>query len=844
MGTCRSCGRVTTLTSYDTGLYVVVLFIPVIPLGRKRIIEECGACRRHAVLPLADWERAKRRADDAIAAYRNAPTNSDLAEEALRACASYRNLPALLNLAPDVERNLPRDAKTLGILSVVYDGFGRTGDAERVLRLAVTNEPAEHATEKDASIADEVREMLASCLIRQGKTGEAEEHVRHVIDDAIPDRIDVLYQLAQGYQLQGNHEKALEYFGHCETINPHILQDETFVRLRNASAEKRGTAAVVSPAKIVKKAKSAESRRKLMKRAPVILALAVLAYLALAYVQGTREMVYFVNGLSRPYSVRIAGGNYTLPPFGNLPIRVKDGDVKYETVGLEGASSVAHVARVHTSLLTRPFASNAVLINPDRAALVEQSRHYYGQGLNPQTSKPSQKYFVGEEVYHFSGIDYVMEAAPHSIKADSKSSQISKQRVGLVNGNSFGLPPAYVLMAVEKELGKPAVAKAAQQHLLLEPEQREFLAVLQGAMTPQQIIDFLKPHLSERPVRLQWHRAYQEQMTSLNRDEEVEREYHELLAKQPDDSEMMYLASRVERDLTRADELCEKALTMPQPCAYAAYSLAWRHMGQGEFDKALDRARLAVKLSQGGADDFNFMVKRALLAAGHFDEAAQEYAKDRGGPVPLAIASAADEAYAHQRAHHTDRAEDALSALKSRMKQLHLGDEVIAEIDGIKANLAYADGNTAAYVGALTTPTASPEQRLMAHLTDGDVASADPDFSLIENPTWQSHLLTYIVANTAGKADLAGKHLNAATAILTKGKTEHRMFAEALNLKTNVPTEELLRQRLDGEEKLILLTALGLRKPDAREAAFALAQKLNVDRRFPHLLIKSVVGGQ
>src|SRR4051812_16732236 len=36
-GTCQFCGQVGPLASYDTTLFFVVVFLPVIPLGRKRI---------------------------------------------------------------------------------------------------------------------------------------------------------------------------------------------------------------------------------------------------------------------------------------------------------------------------------------------------------------------------------------------------------------------------------------------------------------------------------------------------------------------------------------------------------------------------------------------------------------------------------------------------------------------------------------------------------------------------------------------------------------------------------------------------------------------------------------
>src|SRR4051794_7613583 len=104
-GECQSCHRVTTLTSYDTRLYVVVVFVPIIPLGAKRIIEQCAACSRDRAMPLGDWRRALQRCNETIAAYRDHPTDPQQAEEAMRACAVFRNLNSFLGLAPTIEQN-------------------------------------------------------------------------------------------------------------------------------------------------------------------------------------------------------------------------------------------------------------------------------------------------------------------------------------------------------------------------------------------------------------------------------------------------------------------------------------------------------------------------------------------------------------------------------------------------------------------------------------------------------------------------------------------------------------------------------------------------------------------
>src|SRR5438067_26474 len=57
--TCEFCKSYGQLSSYDTTLYFVVFFLPVIPLGRKRILNQCPRCRRHRAISLKKWEEQK-----------------------------------------------------------------------------------------------------------------------------------------------------------------------------------------------------------------------------------------------------------------------------------------------------------------------------------------------------------------------------------------------------------------------------------------------------------------------------------------------------------------------------------------------------------------------------------------------------------------------------------------------------------------------------------------------------------------------------------------------------------------------------------------------------------------
>src|SRR4028119_1915496 len=56
---CGFCHRVGNLQSYDTRLWFVIVFIPVIPLGRKRIIDLCPHCTRHMAADADSYEQAR-----------------------------------------------------------------------------------------------------------------------------------------------------------------------------------------------------------------------------------------------------------------------------------------------------------------------------------------------------------------------------------------------------------------------------------------------------------------------------------------------------------------------------------------------------------------------------------------------------------------------------------------------------------------------------------------------------------------------------------------------------------------------------------------------------------------
>lgn len=77
-GPCPHCGRGVELTSCDTRLWFVVVFIPIIPLARKHIVDYCPSCTRHYALDLQKWEMSRQlEISGALDKFRTSPTPED-----------------------------------------------------------------------------------------------------------------------------------------------------------------------------------------------------------------------------------------------------------------------------------------------------------------------------------------------------------------------------------------------------------------------------------------------------------------------------------------------------------------------------------------------------------------------------------------------------------------------------------------------------------------------------------------------------------------------------------------------------------------------------------------------
>ena len=113
-GTCEHCKKEGTLRSFDTTLFFVVFFIPVLPLGKRRMIDYCPACREGRCIPLKKWREMKERAlREAREKFSNLPEDPKAAIDLMIAFASYHDRAAFEEAVPSILERFGDDPKVL-----------------------------------------------------------------------------------------------------------------------------------------------------------------------------------------------------------------------------------------------------------------------------------------------------------------------------------------------------------------------------------------------------------------------------------------------------------------------------------------------------------------------------------------------------------------------------------------------------------------------------------------------------------------------------------------------------------------------------------------------------------
>lgn len=816
-GVCEFCRRQADLVSFDTTLFVVFAFIPVIPLGKKRVIRQCSICQKLRVTSLRKWETQKaREGADVLEKLRTDPDDRDAIMRAVRFATAYQDEPLFRKVADSLAAHRTDDGEMQALLGTAYAYFSDWPAAEKSYRAALA-----------AKDDEAVREQLALCLLKQRRPEDARPFLQHVTANAKRDAAGLVYLLVLHFQGNGCHREALEVIEERDKAFPDFAKSKEYQRQRSDSTRYQDTnkkiySSALTPGKAGYQEGSWTARIPGAVAASVLLGLLAL-YLGSAAWIGHSRKVFLVNGTSQPYAVVVGGNRVNLSPQVATPVRIPEGDVQVAFADKPGLEPVS--GHIETSFWSRPFVGHTFIINPDQMAVVVQQEAFYAEANPPPAGPPT--IHLGTTFYHLPAVDYEFEPFPQTLTAP-KGGNLRKTRVSL---STPPLNPEQRLLIVLQRLEPEEQLRVCKTVLQLDPRNAPMLYWLAAQLTPEETIQFVEPHLDERPFLVYWHHVYQTLMQRAHPDTDLRPRYRKLVDETKDQPDALYLLARAEPDPDEVVKKLQQAASANPPSGYALNSLAYRALCAGEFAEARRLAKKAMPmLPDPGLT--RHVYRPALLANGDYDMLLTDLQPDLQQPAlkPSALVEM-------MRVHVIEGQKNKADQRLAEVVQLYPPEAREVARKALEAKLPCYEKNADGYLKAVgATPlfaTAFLRRQFekAAELADSDVEGRRA-----------AHGLLYLAATRAGDKTMADGQWQALLAELRKASPEERLFGEIL--EGSKPSAGGLPQRLavDPSLKRVLLAVLAQRQPGQAKELLALARRLDFQRDAYSLCLAPYLG--
>jgi len=606
---CQSCGRVATLLSFETRLWFVLLFIPVIPLGRKRITDQCSICSRHYVLPAKQWETARQtQTSDVMDQFRQSPSEESalmvhgtlLAFQQHEEAAEFRRhmlerfhhealLPA--GLALHLENNgLPDEALTLW----------------------------NRAYELDPELP-EARIGLARHRMFEGRLDDARSLLTFLEEPGAEQQYNMepLFQLSSVMQQKNQHEETLEIVQVLLKAFPNLASDRQFRKFVSKSEKAFNRQESLLPEVSHSLGKLFTSQYSSGQRWVVGLSVAlILATVGLAinneYIRRHRPLT-ILNGTGGAVSVQV-DGQPSVTVSDKHVITVSEGT---RVVSVTGTVTEQHTIDISSDYLSRWTSTPVWIINVGgEGVIVDVSVHYAVQPRKPDVRLITDAVFVRPHV------DYPFEEAPASLEVSNSISVRTKTVLSWFDpGASAGgnLAGYLTLTTYNAQQAMEFATRKLRRH----PEDEQLLAFLAGDLQPGQRADLqplLEENLKHRPVLINWHRMYQDLPAVSVRYETLIARYDAMLAEEPKNAALLYLRGRIDADDDEQRRFVRLAGEADPEFPWPNFAAGYDAMCSGRWEDSLE---LLQRAGEQGFPAEQLAGRRhfLMMALGQFKEA-------------------------------------------------------------------------------------------------------------------------------------------------------------------------------------------------------------------------------
>ena len=832
MGTCQHCGSSGRLESYTTRLYFVIVFIPILPLKRVRIIDRCLSCGRHWIVNPEQFEMARQLAvSGALEKFRDHPSE----ETALTAHAqliSFHMHEEADKFRESMLDQFPESAEIRTGLATHLEQMGRWHEAtplyERAFELKPEFPPARqgmafrHMNKVELDKAFELLDFLL-------KPGAGQSY-----------HLGPLETLAYEYQKRCNYERVLQICDHLLKELPEAAENLHFRKLVTQSERSLRRPNSILPPKSFSFSGLFDSKRgahepwvRWTAFGCVAATLFAIGMLALNEYHRTHRTLYLINGFVQPAQISI-DGRPSLDVTDRTPIVLSEGRHR---IDITGPITKQDEISLQTDYWSRWTKSPIWVFNVGTVApVIENTLHY---SVIPQTPK---RRFLSESEFNFvPHADYVFTAPPQSMKLSSHNETITKIAI-----ERAVYPPSTVFAGLQQTKHLDIAMTFAEGHLNRNPNDASLLLLYvdkaeSSEKLQQRVVDFLKAGLWRSPISVIWHRSYTGLKPIASNEPQMAEEYDEHLKQDPDNPTLLYLRGRVSAN--RADQLRYYHLANeknPQ-LGWPGYALAADAANRGDWLEAkrfCDQSQNVLRL------DPSFKALRHVIqiANGEAAELVREYQQQQSGQdyvnvvgsiFYLVDALASQQKFAEARQAVRQWMSVMYSPSPPAETQAYFDtvlDYVCEDLDGLRRSR-----NRAA------------SESFSEYLCHSLLALGEPDAAV--KLQWAEHMLqessgmlvVSLAYSLAGNQTEADRWLSQACEQLKKSGSHQQRVALLLE-SPHAPTDGELDQALSGVRDASTLNAIMARRfPDRKSELNERAKRLNVSRLPPYLLVKMAV---
>jgi tetratricopeptide (TPR) repeat protein len=827
-GFCEACQASGQLESYETRLWFVILFIPVIPLKRLKIIDQCPRCSRHFAFNPDEWESARQLSvSDSLTKYRQSPN----VEGALQVHA------AMLSFHMSSEANEFREAALLAHPRNPELLRGLASHLQQFSQYQTSQELFDQAFELDPENPFGRTQRALHLLDQPDQLDEVWELVRFLMEPGAGQVYDlaVLDLLAQRYQALGNHERALVILQHLLTEFPAAAENHEVRKLVAASERALGRTTSVLPRRRFSLREVFDSRGgkyPAWMRWTAFLSLSALVLIlgmaGLNEYYRRHRTLYLVNAFGQPAQFTIDAG----PAIEVVDQRKVDLPEGRHRIAVTGPLAEAAEINMETPYFSRWTNDPIWIFNPGNAGLVIRHDLHYAAA-----PRPAQSTRLDGEIQYVPHVDYPFTSPPRSLRLDNRNSVVKKVGVEVES-----VDPA-MYFPILARTAPPAVALSyAESFLRRYSRHQELLDGYLGSCRGQQIdqaVSFLRSGLWNEPLSIEWHRTYQDLPPIHSHPEPLIEEYQARLRDNPRDARLLYLLARLTSTPDHI-QLLKEAHEIDPTLGWPAYALASVAMSNANWDEA---NRWLAVATQALPENSRVHQQRHRLALATGDFSLEEsilQSELRNSNPSRGYRAAIWLAESCAKRKQYDEARRVITQFESQFRSP--GDPV-APRSQASLLIDYLCEQTPQPAPA-GTEAAFSAMDLHFRLAKGDLSNLPtPEQILQLGDSWTLPASIALACRLAGQEEAWQIWLTAtATAMQDTSPRETRPILDWIQNTKTPQTEDLqLLNGMDPGEKALCCLLLSYMFPTERERLVSLARQLHIERFPPALLLDRVL---